>query len=170
MNNRMDRANLVNLVKATVALGALAMMLACESTPAVSAKGEAKPEATPVVSTEAKAAIAEGKPPAAAPETTSWTGTGQKDSSTFYAAGPAWQLRYKSEAGVAGAATEFQIFVQRADTGRMLSLAVNQHGAAEGTVTVTSPPGTYFLRVLAPGAWQASVSDLTPAPATAKVP
>jgi pectin methylesterase-like acyl-CoA thioesterase len=175
LNHRTVGANWMNLVKATIALAALVMMVACESTPAVSAKSEAKPGATtgakPAVSAEAaKAVVPEGKLPAVAPETTSWTGVGQKDSSTFYAAGPAWQLQYKSEAGAAGAATEFQIFVQRADTGRMLSLAVNQHGAAEGTVTVTSPPGTYFLRILAPGTWQASVSGLIPAPATAKVP
>ena len=166
--NRMVRADVLKAAKVTVALGALAMMLGCESAPAVSAKSEAKPAEV------AQAPVAQGKPVAAAAETTSWTGTGQKDSSTFYAAGPAFQLHYKSEAGAASAATEFQIFVQRADTGRMLTLAVNQHGAAEGTVTVASPPGTYFLRVLAPGAWQAGVSDLhpvaAPAPAKAKVP
>jgi hypothetical protein len=157
----MGGANVWKSVKAVAAFGALATMIACESTPAVSAKSEsAKPAAGAEV---AKAVVPEVKPVAATPEATSWKGTGQADSSTFYAAGPAWQLHYKSEAGAASVATEFQIFVQRADTGRMLTLAVNQHGAAEGTVTVPSPPGTYFLRMIAPGAWQASVTDLIPA-------
>jgi hypothetical protein len=53
----------------------------------------------------------------------------------------------------------------------MLTLAVNQHGAAEGMVAVPSPPGTYYLRVLTAGPWQLSVSDLIPAvPAKAAEP
>ena len=108
------------------------------------------------------AAASKPASPAAAPvkpaepaSVTTWNGTGPLDTNTFSASGPAWNLHYSVEN-----TSDFQIFVQRADNGKMLALAVNGPAAAKGTVSVKSPPGTYFLRVRSLAPWTIEVSDL----------
>ena len=125
----------------------------------VETKTDAKPLETVKAAVGSDAAPAKPTQAVEAPATTSWHGAGGVDTNAFYAAGPDWNIHYTAQdAGNAGAV--FQIYVQRADSGRMLALAVDTRGAGEGKTSVRSAPGSYYLRVKASSPWTIEVTDL----------
>ena len=116
------------------------------------AKAEAKTDTKPVETEKAAVGGVETS-------TTSWHGAAGMDTNAFYAAGPDWNIHYTAQ-DAASAGAVFQVYVQRADSGRMLALAVDTRGAAEGKTSVRSAPGSYYLRVKASSPWAIEVTDL----------
>ena len=152
----------------------LALLAGCESsTPTVakveardSPKTETKPDAAKPAQSpkepntpqqnEAAAAAAGERP------VISWHGSAPVDTNPFYAGGADWNIKYatRSDSANTDQSTPFQVYVMRADSGRTLALAVNARGNTEGSTSVRTAPGMYYLKVAASTPWTVEVTDL----------
>jgi hypothetical protein len=102
---------------------------------------------------------------AAAPvevQTTEWKGSGPLQTLPFTATAPEWHVQYASRPDAAhpDRAVELQVYVHRADSGRIVALAVNSKEPTQGNAAVQTSPGDYYLRIWASGPWSAEVTGL----------
>lgn len=155
----------------------LALLAGCESSTTSVAKVEAKSDSK----TEGKESKPDAAKPAQSPKepntpqqneaaaaaagerpVTSWHGSAAVETNHFYSGGADWNIKYatRSDSTNTDQSTPFQIYVMRADSGRMLALAVNTRGNTEGSTSVRTAPGMYYLKVAASTPWTVEVTDL----------